>query len=123
MSARDPIATWPLPVSGAGRQPNEVDLKRICRLLEKRGRYHYVSPAVKAIDGGYLIVSPCCSRNIDQQGGPIDIARIEFDDRLETWTLYGKDHVLNTWCMQIRASRLDHVMAYLNEDPERTFWQ
>lgn len=123
MDTHDPIATWPLPATRVGQQPNELDLRRICRLLEKRARYHYVSPSVQPVSRGYRIVSPCCSRNIDQDGGPIDIAWIEFDEGSGTWKLYCKDHVRDAWRVQVRAGRLDQVMQYLNEDPERVFWQ
>ncbi len=101
--------------------PNEVDLRRISRLLKKRARYHYVSPLVQAVAGGYRIVSPCCSRNIDQAGGLIDIARIEWEAGV--WTLFSRDHVCELWLMHTQASRLDRLMDCLNEDSKRVFWQ
>jgi hypothetical protein len=101
--------------------PNEVDLRRISRLLKKRERYHYVSPSVEPVAGGYRIVSPCCSRNIDQAGGLIDIARIEWEAGV--WKLYSRDHARQQWLMHTQASRLDRLMDYLNEDSKRVFWQ
>ena len=101
--------------------PNEVDLKRIVRLLKKRVRYHYVSSSVQAVAGGYRIVSPCCSRNIDRSGGLIDIARIEWEAGV--WTLYSRDHACKCWLIHTQASRLDLLMDCLNEDGKRVFWQ
>ncbi|MGL1489203.1 hypothetical protein ACSTJH_00065, partial [Vibrio parahaemolyticus] len=48
--------------------PNEFDCKRIERALRSRRRYRYVSPKVSCVSGGYLVESPCCSRNIDAEG-------------------------------------------------------
>ena len=101
--------------------PNEVDLRRISRLLEARERYHYVSPSVESVPGGYRIVSPCCSRNIDQAGGLIDIARIEC--KKGVWKLYSRDHGRKQWLMQMQADRLDRLMDFLNEDSARVFWK
>ena len=101
--------------------PNELDLRRIARALKQRERYQYVSPGVQAVAGGYRVVSPCCSRNIDQAGGPIDIAHIEWAGGV--WTLYSRDHEGKRWLMQLQASRLDRLMACLNEDRQRVFWQ
>ncbi len=101
--------------------PNEVDLRRISRLLKERARYHYVTPSVQAVPGGYHIVSPCCSRNIDQAGGLIDIARIECEAGV--WKLYSRDHLGKRWLIQTQAGRLDRLMDCLNEDAKRLFWQ
>jgi hypothetical protein len=101
--------------------PNEVDLRRISRLLEKRERYHYVSPSVEPVSGGYRIISPCCSRNIDQSGGLIEIARIEC--AAGEWRLFSRDHARKSWVMRMQANRLDRLMDYLNADAGRVFWQ
>ena len=101
--------------------PNELDLRRISRLLKKRERYQYVSPLVQAVPGGYRIVSPCCSRNIDQDGGLIDIARIEW--AAGVWTLYRKEHADQRWLLHTQGSRLDRLLECLNEDSQRVFWQ
>lgn len=101
--------------------PNEIDLRRISRLLKKRERYHYVSPSVESIPSGYRIVSPCCSRNIDKAGGLIEIARVECEAGV--WRLFRKDHARKLWLMHLQASRLDLLMDCLNEDADRVFWQ
>lgn len=103
--------------------PNEVDLRRIRRLLEKRERYHYVSPSVQRDFDGYRIVSPCCSRNVDQNGGVIDIALIEYDSSTKSWILYRKDHPRNIWTAYMQAKQLHQLMDSLNIDSDRVFWQ
>jgi hypothetical protein len=113
----------PAALIGAGRQPNEVDLRRIARRLDKRARYRYVAPKVQPCAGGYHIVSPCCSRNIDSGGGVIDIARIEYDETRRRWNLYYKDHAGNSWQLFMHTPQLDRLMECLNEDPQRLFWQ
>lgn len=121
-----PQASPPIPpavVPGAGRQPNEVDLRRISRALEQRVRYRYVSPIVEPVEGGYRILSPCCSRNVDSSGGIIDIARLEYDEALNVWKLYRKDHGRGEWLLHDSSRLLDDLMTRLIADPFRVFWQ
>jgi len=59
------------PDIGLPAHPNELDRRRIERALGSRKRYRYVSPIVRGVTGGYLVESPCCSRNIDAEGGVI----------------------------------------------------
>ena len=103
-------------------QPDEVDWRRIERALEQRARYRYVRPAVEADAGGYRIVSPCCSRNIDPEGGTIDIARLEYDELAADWHLYSKNHDTLEWVPQAQG-RLHEMLALLIADPARIFWQ
>ncbi len=104
-------------------QPNEFDLKRIEHLLEQRLRYRYVTPEVRLIADGYLVVSPCCSRNIDAGGGVIDIARLEYAQPEGIWRLYHKEHERGTWKLHSVAPTLQVLLIRLNEDPSRVFWQ
>ncbi|WP_036306643.1 DUF3024 domain-containing protein [Methyloglobulus morosus] len=104
-------------------QPNEMDLKRIERALVNRKRYRYVSPMVQATVNGYLITSPCCSRNIDPDGGIIDIARLEFMAEEQGWRLYHKDHKTGAWSAYADYPALRPILAVLRDDPERRFWQ
>ena len=108
---------------GQATQPNELDLRRILRLLEKRARYRYVMALVDTCENGYRIQSPCCSRKIDAAGGVIDIAWLEYDPLLNAWNLYRKDHGLNCWQFYLRVPRLGEAIDRLNLDPERVFWQ
>ncbi|MFA6902494.1 MAG: DUF3024 domain-containing protein [Gallionellaceae bacterium] len=103
--------------------PNEFDLRRIRHMLEQRVRYRYVTPVVQPIPGGYLVVSPCCSRNIDSNGGIIDIARIEYAQAKGLWQIYHKDHQQAEWKQHSSATTLQELITCLNEDPSRVFWQ
>ena len=103
--------------------PNELDARRIMKRLAQRQRYRYVTPRVVFVENGYQIVSPCCSRNVDAQGGEIDIARLEFDaDRL-MWLLFRKNHRTLQWELSIRTEHLEGVLSVLNDDTKREFWQ
>jgi Protein of unknown function (DUF3024). len=115
-------------VGNAARQPdcmhpNDVDRKRIEKALSARARYRYVSPEVCAEAGGYRIQSPCCSRNIDKDGGVIDIARLEYASESRRWRLYRKDHAQHEWRLYGEFSALDALLQLLNRDPDRIFWQ
>lgn len=117
LSARD--AAVPAP-SG---QPNEVDLARITRAIRARARYRYVTPTVISMIDGYLIRSPCCSRNIAPDGGEIDVAWLHWSNDPPAWQLLRKDHRLDCWIEDSRHARLGEVIARLNADPEKLFWQ
>jgi len=104
-------------------EPKDLDFRRIQRSLEKRRRYRYVSPIVLRTPGGYRIQSPCCSRNIDPDGGVIDIAMMLFEQRKRVWRLLRKDHSLGVWELDSEHTRLAELLGYLNEDADRRFWQ
>ena len=76
---------------------------------------------MQAVPGGYRIVSPCCSRNIDLNGGLIDIARIEWEAGV--WRLYSMNHACAQWLMHSQVSRLERLMEGLNDDSKGVFWQ
>jgi hypothetical protein len=107
----------------AGMHPNEVDARRIGRALVNRRRYRYVSPSVQAVDGGYLVTSPCCSRNVDPDGGVVSIALLLCVDGPEPWLLYRRDHAKNEWLLCVAYERLSDLLEELNGDPHRLFWQ
>lgn len=111
------------PAAVPSPHPNELDRRRIQRALEKRKRYRYVTPEVRGIEGGYEIVSACCSRNIDPEGGVIDIARLEFKAQSRHWELYRKDHRSGGWIRHGEYPALPGILELLNEDPDRQFWQ
>ena len=106
-----------------GPHPNDMDLKRIEHALADRVRYRYVTPQVQKFVSGYLVVSPCCSRNIDPDGGVVDVARLEYLEATNSWHLYRKNHVLLNWELTGSYDRLIDLLAYLNADPERLFWK
>lgn len=102
--------------------PNELDRKRIERALKNRKRYRYVQPQVIAESGGYRIVSPCCSRNIDREGGVIDIAMLRYSMERHQWRVYRRDHTLEAWVYVAEAERISDLLAEINEDLLRIFW-
>jgi hypothetical protein len=102
--------------------PNEVDCKRIERALADRERYRYVAPRVYPIHNGYRVESPCCSRNIDKEGGVIDIAQLEYLPEQGTWRLYHKDHRLEQWESYGAMNSLLDALEVLKCDPLRVFW-
>jgi hypothetical protein len=103
--------------------PNEMDKKRIERALQSRRRYRYVSPSVLTVGGGYRIESPCCSRNIKEDGGVIDVAMLLFDGDRGLWRLFRRDHARQAWELHSTYNRLHELLEGLNADPERAFWQ
>lgn len=111
-------------VSLAGSQPNELDRMRIVRAIVSRKRYKYVSPTVRAVQNGYLIESPCCSRRVDPEGGIIDVAFFRFvHAAAQPWHLYRKNHERGEWELHSMHERLQEVLVLLNADPDRVFWQ
>ncbi|WP_257170744.1 DUF3024 domain-containing protein [Bradyrhizobium sp. SRS-191] len=103
--------------------PNELDRKRIERALKSRKRYRYVEPAVVPVDEGYQVRSPCCSRNIDKDGGVIDVALLRHDPAKTMWKLFWRDHAKGSWELHSVHQRLTAAVDELNADPERIFWQ
>ncbi|WP_454915290.1 DUF3024 domain-containing protein [Xanthobacter sediminis] len=103
--------------------PNDLDRKRIERTLKTRKRYRYVEPRVLAAPDGYRIESACCSRNIDPDGGVVDIALLRFDADAGTWHLFRKNHRSKSWEFDSTHARLAEVLELLNTDSDRKFWQ
>ncbi|CAL79090.1 conserved hypothetical protein [Bradyrhizobium sp. ORS 278] len=103
--------------------PNELDRKRIERALKSRKRYRYVEPTVVPVDEGYQVRSPCCSRNIDKDGGVIDVALLRHDPAKTIWKLFWRDHAQGIWELHSVHQRLTAAVDELNADPERIFWQ
>jgi hypothetical protein len=118
-----PLAALDQTTIGHSAHPNDFDRKRIERSLKRRKRYRYVSPQVVAVTSGYRIESPCCSRNIDPEGGIIDVALVLHDADHQSWQLFRKDHASGAWELHSTYVRLLEVLERLNDDPERMFWQ
>ena len=104
-------------------QPNEFDRKRIERSLAARKRYRYVSPLVRAVEAGYIIESPCCSRNVDASGGRIDVALLQQIPGGNRWRLYRKQHDQGRWDLHGTYGGLLELLQEVNADPLRLFWQ
>ncbi|WP_341674844.1 hypothetical protein [Niveibacterium sp. SC-1] len=98
----------------------ELVRRRVMRALRSRQRYRYVAPEVSFGSSAWFVRSPCCSRNVDQAGGVIDIARIEHSDG--SWLLYNRDHAEQLWVMHGRHGSLGALMGVLCADEERCFW-
>ena len=112
------LASWPPPTSG---RVHDLDRVRIERALPKRVRYRYVQPTLEAAEeGGWLITSPCCSRNVDPQGGVIPIAWLEPHDGI--WTLYARDHAHDSWLVHHESRHLQELLDEICLDPMRVFW-
>lgn len=103
-------------------QPNEVDRKRIERALAARKRYRYVSPRIRIVEGGYIIESPCCSRNVDPTGGCIEVALLQYEPGENPWRLYRKDHDRGQWHLHGTFYALMELLSEVNTDPLRLFW-
>jgi hypothetical protein len=103
--------------------PNEMDRRRIVKALERRKRYRYVTPEIHDLESGYLIQSSCCSRNVDPDGGIIDIARIEYHIGHQRWWLFHKNHEIGHWIMHGEYTSLAQILELLKQDPDRRFWQ
>lgn len=107
-------------VQGACARVLEVDGRRIERALRHRVRYRYVTPRVLRETEGWRIVSPCCSRNIDSEGGVIDIALLVAEPPL--WHLFARDHKRGLWVQYEQSERLAELLDALCLDPQRVFW-
>ncbi len=117
------IVMLPARCAAGGLHPNDVERKRIERTLGQRKRYRYVRPRVRAVAGGYLIDSPCCSRNIDADGEVVDIALLLYGGEPQTWELYARDHRAQKWCWYASYVRISDLLGDLNADKKRVFWK
>ena len=66
-------------------------------------------------------VSPNCSRNVDAQGGEIDIAWLV--PHSGGWLLFSRDHAQDCWRLRGQDQVLFALLAHLCADPDREFWQ
>lgn len=103
--------------------PNDLDRRRIERALSGRKRYRYVSPEVRIVDDGYLVRSPCCSRNIDPEGGVIDIALLICRSGKAPWRLYSREDATDQWALRGSFAGLGDLLEHLSSDTERVFWR
>jgi hypothetical protein len=97
------------------------ELLQIVDALRDRARYRYVQPVVLRAEPGWRIVSPCCSRNVDPDGGVIDIAWLEPTED-GGWRSYARDHKLKRWALYDEAADLSDLLDVIRTDPKRIFW-
>ena len=115
--------------SGAGRRGGgrpdgqlvDFTLYQIGRALRQRTRYRYVQPRVVRAEQGFRIESPCCSRNVDPEGGLIDIAWL-LQDEAGIWQLHARDHAAGCWNRLHTSAALSELLDTLCVDTERVFW-
>ena len=105
-----------------------LDALRIERALARRQRYKYVHPRVVPEGDGWKVVSPNCSRNVDPEGGEIDIAwlRPTAEPGAAGWQLHAPehdhDHAEGRWRLS-RQGPLHELLDLLCADPAREFWR
>lgn len=105
----------------AGRSPERsLEQRRIERALAQRERYRYVHPCVQAHGTGWRIVSPCCSRRVDPNGGVIDIAWLQ-PLAAPRWRLHARDHDAQCWRAVLEGG-LAELLDRLARDPLHQFW-
>ncbi|MDR2129260.1 MAG: hypothetical protein LBP52_09390 [Burkholderiaceae bacterium] len=104
---------------------------RLERALRQRVRYRYVKPRVLREGDGLRIESPCCSRNVDAQGGVIDIALLlpvggdehqGSGQAAQLWRLFARDHAAGGWVLQHESERIDDLVQLLCTDARRVYW-
>lgn len=99
----------------------EIVGRLIERALRSRVRYRYVHPQVLRDEGGWRIVSPCCSRKIDAVGGVIDIALLQRSEPAG-WRLFSRDHARGVWVAQEESDLLQDLLDAICLDPQHLFW-
>ncbi len=113
-----------LPLDAPGPKPGGQVLDfmalRLERALRQRVRYRYVQPNVLHEGESFRIESPCCSRNVDPQGGVIDIALLAPGG--QGWRLFSRDHIAHAWILRHEDEQLDALLDLLCVDSERQFW-
>lgn len=110
-----------------GGQVFVLDRVRIEVALEARHRYKYVHPRVLREGPGWKIVSPNCSRNVDREGGEIDIAWLVPTQTPDSgvpgaWLLHARDHVKKSWVLKLRSATLAEALERLVQDDHREYW-
>lgn len=114
-------------VRDAGAQPmaskvSSLDVRRIERGLQARTRYKYVQPRVVREGVGWKVVSENCSRNIDAEGGEVDITWLVPHSE-GGWLLYSRDHAQDCWQLRPPSVSLAAVLDRLCADQDREFRQ
>jgi hypothetical protein len=109
------------PAAPRSAQVLDLAAARIAYALLRRARYRYVRPRVLPEGRGWRIVSPNCSRNIDAQGGEIDIAWFK-PARGGLWRLHARDHAAGRWVPMGPPQSLASALAQVCRDDTRIFW-
>jgi hypothetical protein len=99
---------------------HDFTARRIERALARRQRYRYVLPVVTAEGGAWVVSSPCCSRNVDPEGGEIPIARLE--PVQGGWALHARSHEAQRWVLHSQSAHLVDLLDQVCRDEGRVFW-
>jgi EAL domain-containing protein (putative c-di-GMP-specific phosphodiesterase class I) len=99
---------------------HDLTARRIERALARRQRYRYVQPVVTACEQGWVVSSPCCSRNIDPLGGEIPIAW--FEPMADGWALHAREHAEGRWILHSQAEHIAELIEIVCQDEARVFW-
>lgn len=89
--------------------------------LKDRVRYRYVQPVVLQDGEGFRIEAPCCSRNVNREGGVIDIALLTPSPD-GCWRLQARNHAAGVWEAHAEGLSLGEALDTLCVDAERRFW-
>lgn len=109
------------PPEAPGGQVLDFTQRHLERALRERVRYRYVQAHVLREGEAFRIEAPCCSRNVDPEGGVIDIALLTPAPD-GSWSLQARDHVAGTWVPQAQGLSLGEALDTVCVDAERTFW-
>jgi hypothetical protein len=123
----------PLPATSRRQLPEAgtvatLDRRRIERALAQRTRYRYVQPRVigrgeEGDLGGWVVVSPNCSRSIDREGGDIGIAWFQpIQGQPARWRLHRRDHAGSCWVVHSEGVNLEQALAHVCSDPLGVWW-
>jgi len=121
------------PAIGSAAQVCDLIAHRVQRALAERVRYRYVQPRVWRDGAAFRVESPCCSRNVEPEGGVIDIALLlppgtagdpdtARDPNVNQWRLYARNHAQGRWQLHEQAAQMDALLDLLCLDPQRVFW-
>ena len=109
------------PTAASPAAVSSLLLHRLERALRERVRYRYVRPVVLQEGEAWRIQSPNCSRNVDKNGGVIDIALL-VPHAANRWCLCARDHAAGVWVPRLQDAALDDALDALCVDSERQFW-
>ena len=125
MLAMATVPAVPAQVLDLARARAQRDHRLVCEqivaALPQRVRYRYVQPRVDGVDTHWTIYSPCCSRNIDPEGGEIAIARLERPEP-GRWQLLAMDHSSRAWRLHSESQDLLELLDLICLDAHREFW-
>lgn len=111
------LAATAMPAAG---RIHDLTRRRIERALRQRVRYRYVQPQVQPCEDGWIVSSPCCSRNVDPDGGDILVAWVQPAE--EGWALHWRDHHSERWVLHAQDANLQTLLDEMCVDSGRVFW-